>query len=252
MRNLQVFFLALIWLAVSGCSTTELDRAKDRMKPITRLAVVSFEILQDQPPGTNKLNGARAFGILSSFSSREEIQAMARHSYAKLVQELRRKLNKDVLSLKEVLKNPFFQSLYVEKIGQFDQRTVIRNGVEIVSVKGMFDEILFRNLSTYERQQLAAHLGVDGFIEFMAFQKIERGVNLKSKPNGFGFRYKTHSKIKVYDVQTLNPVLILESDKGPLSRLSSSVDGVSPREGLSKVSSESVVDSIERILSDSI
>lgn len=234
---------------IASCGSMGKKIEKERIAKVKRVAIISFEVVQDQPADNLGL-GALTKGSRGEVTdaNSQELQAFAKDTYNKLVMGVQDALKVKVISYKQVSTNKSYKSFYNKKMSGLRPTTFMGSAnVEIIHAKGILDRAAFQALPHNEKVKLVKDIGADAFIEYSAFQDIKQGWGLGNLVGKGSFSFTTKSSLVMYDLNSDEPILRVQNINGIKSRSSSEIKTGSQISKLAIIGKESARTSLEAV-----
>ena len=250
--NLKNILLGTILIfSMVACGTIGTVKDTERLKNVKRVAIISFEIQQDQPKDSLGLGSiAKGGDMMKTFAEKPEIKNMAKDVYQILAESVEKSLGVKTLKYRRMVAHPQYKTVYNKKMKGIRHQTFVPNGVEVIYANGILDASNFRSLSLEGRRELARKLGVDAFIEYQAYQHIDQGFGFGNLTGEGDFKYKTRSNFRMFGLDSEEPIWQLQNVDGEQSRDSSDIKGKSQVFKQGEIGKESAILSIEALFQE--
>lgn len=240
--------LGSAWIS-SGCAGLKPVFDADRAKGVKRLAIVSIEVLQDQPKdsfGFSKMNELKN----GAAADQPAAQAMMEATYNDLVAEIGSKSKWKVMDLATLKANKFYAEKVQKAMTGARQVTMRPANSDIISLHGVLDQTAFRKMSDAEKAHLAKELGVDAIAEYQAIQVIEQGYSFGNLTGNAPFQFTTRSNLIVFGPNSDKPIWRIQNVDGKQSVSSETLPEKMPKlERLAKIGQIANKSSIETMVS---
>lgn len=245
----NLFLLSFLSLLLSACGSMGTKLDADRAKAVRKVAVLSVEILQQQPK--DALGFSKA-GELKHGKTTDgpEYQAMGREIANDFNTRLHQTTGWQVVGLDTMIGNPEYARVVKEKMSGLHAVTMVaaNSNYDLVEIHGVLANAPFRKLSQPEKVKLARALGADAYAELMIFQNIDQGWSVGNLTGDAAFSFKSRSNLRVFSLDSDKPLWQIQNIDGDMSVRSDSLANKSKVEKLTEIGSISAKSSIGKLL----
>jgi hypothetical protein len=246
---MKYILLSLVFSSLIGCASFKDKYEHDKVAKVHRVAILSFEIIQEQP--TDNI-GISAFtkGAKSSITrtgQTPELKDMAKKVYTDLQAQLNHGLAKPFVSAEKIIDTPAYKEVYQQKMTGLKHQTMGSKKSENIWVDGILDQVNFRKLTFAEKVKLAKSVGADAFVEYLAYQTIDQPyMSIGHLSGNASFQFTTRSNLLMYSIDSEEPIWQNQNLDGQESRSSKDLEGQTVLQKLSTIGFESARSSIHR------
>jgi hypothetical protein len=162
-KSYLILALTLSAFTFGGCASLKVDTAK--MQSIKKVAIIGFDVLQQQPVRVTDLIGINTQGASHGVAvgSRSE-QAHVGEMYDMLVQKLAAEKGYAVVKRAELIRNPAYAAIYERRTHGVTSRPFVPEHYLLYQAPNVLDGFDVSTLSPAEQRNLAEALKVDAVL----------------------------------------------------------------------------------------
>ena len=246
-RLLSVLTFAVFASTLSACSSLSHKYDEPRAKAVNKVAVLSFEIVQEQPGDSL---GLAKFKELKQGKPQDsaELQGMAKQIYTQLLTKIQNKTGWKTVSLTSLAADQAYQKRVTDSTTGLHAVSITGNlDNAIINVPLVMNNVAFRKMTYDEKAKIARDLGANAFAEFVLYEQIDQGMSFGNLVGNAAFAFKGRSNLIVYGMGNPEPLWQIQNVDGPKS---AKQDG--PSEGrlgrLAKAGEEAADTSISKLV----
>lgn len=218
------FLILPLFAATAGCASLGTKFDAQKAKGVKRVALLSVEILQEQPK--DALGFAKAGELKHGrMAESDDLRAMSTNVFREVAGQLKSKTGWDVVELDTMVGHPAYRALHQKM--ETGLRTVTMTGkdTEIVPVPGVLSNASFRKLSHGEKLKLARAMGADAYAEFVVIQDIHQGFSIGNLTGDAAFSFTSRAGLRMFTAASEEPVWQIQNVEGEKSPDSETVEG---------------------------
>jgi len=234
-------------LFLTGCASMKTKFEADKAAKIKKVALLSVEIIQQQPK--DALGFAKA-GELKQGRMVEsaDFKQMSRNVFNEISRELEQKTGWDVIALDTMANNSSYRSIYDKMESGLRQVTMTAQGSEVVPVPAVLGNASFRKMSHADKMKLARELGADAYAEFSVIQDIDQGFSIGNLTGDAAFAFTSRSNLRMFTAESEEPMWQIQNVDGDKSQDSDTLEGASKVQKLARIGEISALSSIKKLV----
>lgn len=241
--------LILFMITLASCAAFKPKLDSQRAKEVKKLAIIGFEIHQQQPTDNLGLNALKDAMDNNGTQNSPEYQKMAKSIYSELRSMVESKTHWHVLSYDQVAMNKAYATYTISKMEGARSTNLTGSHSELIHLQGLLDVYAFRKMSQAQRVELAKALGVDAVAEFTLVQQIDQPWLSIGHITGNGsFEYQSRSNLMVYAQSSEEPVWQIQNISGDSVSSKGYPEEMEKLEKVSKVGVVSAQSSIKNLV----
>lgn len=245
MKSVLVLSLAIL----ASCAAFKPKLDSQRAKEVKKLAIIGFEIHQQQPTDNLGLNAFKDAINNNGTQNSPEYQRMAKSIYLDLANKIEAKTKWSVLRYDQVAMNKAYAQYVKAKMEGARSTSLTGNNSELIHLKGILDVYAFRKMTPAQRAEMAKALGVDAIAEFTLSQQIDQPWLSIGHITGHGsFEYQSRSNLMVYGQSSEEPLWQVQNISGDSVSSKTYPEDMEKLEKVSKVGIVSAQSSIKNLV----
>ncbi len=243
---IRLIFLPMM-VATAGCASMGTKFDAEKAKHVRKVALLSVEILQEQPK--DALGFAKA-GELGGGKMTEspEFKTMSRNVFNEVAKQLEQKTQWQVVSLDSMTANTGYRGRLDKMESGFHQVTMTGGNTEVVSVPGVLGNASFRKMSHADKVKLAKELGADAYAEILVIQAIDQGYSFGNLTGNAAFAFTSRANLRMFTADSEEPMWQIQNIDGEKSPNSESLQGATKTQKLAKIGELSALSSIQKLV----
>ncbi len=244
---IRIILLPMFFITAS-CASMGAKFDADKAKQVKKVALLSVEILQEQPK--DSLGFAKA-GELGGGKMTEsaEFKTMSRNVFNEVAKQLEQKTGWQVVGLESMTADPAYHSRVDKMESGFHQVSMTGANIEIVKVPGVLGNASFRKMSHADKMKLARELGADAYAEFVVIQAIDQGFSFGNLTGNAAFAFTSRANLRMFTADSEEPMWQVQNVDGEKSANSESVgEGASKTQKLARIGEMSALSSIRKLV----
>jgi hypothetical protein len=237
--------------ALSGCASMGPKLDATRAKSIKSVAIIGFEVQQQQPTDNLGLNKFKDSGKNNGVQNSPEYQGMAKNIYDTLATNIQTKTGWTVVPFQKLTANKGYSDFAKTKMEGMRMTSMMGNNTELIPLNGVLDVTAFRKLTPEQKAAFAKDLGVDAIAEYTVFQTIDQPwMSIGHLTGTASFEYKSRSNLIVYTANSTEPVWQIQNVDGAAASSKSLPESLGHLEKVAKVGTTSAQSSISNMVNN--
>lgn len=240
--------IPLFIVTTVGCAGLGTKFDSDKAKKVRKVALLSVEIIQEQPK--DALGFAKAGELKEGkMTESQEFKSMSRNVFTEVAKELQQRTGWQVVGLEAMTSNAAYRDRWQKMETGFHQVSLTGQDAEVVAVPGVLGNASFRRMKHEEKMQLAKELGADAYAEFTVIQNIKQGFSLGNLTGNAAFSFVSRANLRMFTAESDEPMWQIQNVEGDNSPNSASLgDSVSKAGKLARIGEVSAVSSIKKLV----